>query len=75
MPKFATDFSYKSIINSFQKAGLIETGGDDWNIYWGRLPTFDILERMGPNQKINHFPGSKNLGHKDNLWRNYARLK
>lgn len=30
---------------------------------------------IGETQKINHFPGTFNIGRKDRLWKNYQKLR
>ena len=46
--------------------------GDAWccdrvrrSVLWSTHPTGELLNGMKPNQKTNHFPGSQNLGRKD----------
>jgi tubulin polyglutamylase TTLL6/13 len=49
---------------------------DDWNIQWyDTYISTDTLRAMCPYQKINHFPGSYNLGRKNLLARNLAKMR
>jgi tubulin polyglutamylase TTLL6/13 len=49
---------------------------DDWNICWyDTYISEDDLRRMLPFQKINHFPCSYNLGKKNLLCKNLAKLR
>lgn len=47
---------------------MIETEGSDWRILWvsGAFRP-SVFDNMQANQKINHFPGSTELTHKDRL--------
>ncbi|XP_019410164.1 PREDICTED: tubulin polyglutamylase TTLL4 isoform X1 [Crocodylus porosus] len=47
----------------------------DWLGCWGhhmKSPAFRIIKE---HQKINHFPGSFQIGRKDRLWRNLAKMQ
>ena len=49
---------------------------DDWHIQWhDTYISNETLRGMLPYQKINHFPGSYNLGRKNLLGRNLAKIK
>ena len=46
-----------------------------FNLVWsGYIMPQDIKE-LNKYQKVNHFPGSNQLGRKDLLWRNMNRLR
>ncbi|KIY96565.1 Tubulin polyglutamylase TTLL5 [Monoraphidium neglectum] len=62
----------------FKQAGFKVTKGDAWSVLWGRpaeLLTEDVLRALGPFQRINHFPGTWELGRKDSLYRNVAAAR
>ena len=47
----------------------------DWIGYWGKhmkAPGFKVIREY---QKVNHFPGSFQIGRKDRLWRNLSKLQ
>ena len=49
---------------------------NDWNLMWyDTYISEDDLRKMLPYQKINHFPGSQQLGRKNNLAKNLAKLR
>jgi tubulin polyglutamylase TTLL6/13 len=49
---------------------------DDWNIQWfDTYISTDTLRSMLPFQKINHFPGSFELGRKNLLSKNISRMR
>ena len=48
--------------------------GHEWNALWGKLNNKRYRE-LGGYQKINHFPGTYNLGRKDSCARNIDRMR
>jgi len=46
----------------------------DWHATWGKHMKSVQFKDIKEGQKINHFPGTFNIGRKDRLWRNYHRL-
>ena len=49
---------------------------EEWDIYWNDLAlNTDLLPKMKPFQKINHFPGMMGLCKKNNLGRNINKMK
>ncbi|EAR97536.2 tubulin-tyrosine ligase family protein (macronuclear) [Tetrahymena thermophila SB210] len=49
---------------------------EEWNICWyDTYISEEVLRRMLPYQKINHFPGSHNLGKKNYLAANLTRMR
>eukprot|EP00931_Biecheleriopsis_adriatica_P087813 TRINITY_DN62229_c0_g1_i1.p1 TRINITY_DN62229_c0_g1~~TRINITY_DN62229_c0_g1_i1.p1 ORF type:complete len:798 (+),score=142.35 TRINITY_DN62229_c0_g1_i1:72-2465(+) len=68
---------YRSVVNSMQHGGLYRIGPETgkWCIYWGDIPKPEFLRSLNPFQKANHFPSSWNLGRKDLVWKNIARMK
>lgn len=46
----------------------------DWTATWGKHMKSPQFREVKSGQKINHFPGTFNIGRKDRLWKNYHRL-
>jgi len=46
----------------------------DWTATWGKHMKSPMFKEIKDCQKINHIPGTFNIGRKDRLWRNYHRL-
>jgi len=46
----------------------------DWSCTWGRHMKSPQFKEVKESQKINHFPGTFNIGRKDRLWKNYHKL-
>ncbi len=67
---------YNAVVNSFKNAGfqLIENS-PYWNVLWTGYTKFEEIREYNKYQKVNHFPGSVQLGRKDMLWKNMFRLK
>jgi len=68
---------YKAVVNTLQHGGLYRTavGSDKCCLFWGDHPKSDMVRRLNPFQKTNHFPGSWHLGRKDLLWKNVHRMQ
>ena len=47
--------------------------GSTYNVFWGHHLKEHQLQRLHPNQCVNHFPGSYTLGRKDYLWKNVSK--
>jgi len=47
---------------------------NDWTATWGKHMKSPLFKEIKESQKINHFPGTFNIGRKDRLWKNYHRL-
>lgn len=47
---------------------------NDWSATWGKHMKSPQFREVKSGQKINHFPGTFNIGRKDRLWKNYHRL-
>ena len=62
------------VTSSYEAAGFERTTGFDWNGFWGSKKK-DLLKKLNPYQKLNHFPGTWNLGRKDLLWMKISRMK
>ena len=58
-----------------REAGFKSTSGDQWIGYFGKHMKTTSFKTLSPSQKFNHFPGSFQLGRKDNLWRNLTKLQ
>jgi hypothetical protein len=83
-------YRYLSLRMSFKEAGILRVGpkelGDDgiedepddldlkWNIFWGRHLLAEQYQLINAFQKVNHFPGSTQLGRKDFLNVNLSRM-
>ena len=46
----------------------------DWSCTWGRHIKSPQFKEIKESQKLNHFPGTFNIGRKDRLWKNYHKL-
>merc|ERR1719507_2593833 len=46
----------------------------DWGATWGKHMKPPQFKEIKESQKINHFPGTFNIGRKDRLWKNYHKL-
>lgn len=69
---------YDCIQSVFVTSGLDcadDEEDDQWDICWGWLSTGEIIQNMNRHQRLNHFPGSKALGRKDSLWKNFSKMK
>lgn len=68
---------YNAVINILRQGGLFRVRAETnrWTVLWSLHPTPNQLQRIGPCQRANHYPGSFHLGRKDLLWRNIARLQ
>ena len=52
------------------------TEGHDWNVMWTNTSTKTYLyEGLNEHQRINHFPNSIELTHKDKLCANVVRMQ
>jgi len=53
---------------------LMRKNCTDWTCTWGRHMKSPMFKEIKESQKINHFPGTFNIGRKDRLWKNYHKL-
>uniref|UniRef100_A0A7S3R6Q4 Tubulin--tyrosine ligase-like protein 9 n=1 Tax=Dunaliella tertiolecta TaxID=3047 RepID=A0A7S3R6Q4_DUNTE len=60
---------------AFREAGWRVTKGKRWVVCWGSIFTAAEFAGLHEFQRVNHFPGTWELGRKDNLYRNVAALK
>lgn len=55
---------------------LVETQVNDWKIMWVSSHFKpNVFDNITPQQKINHFPGSTGITHKDSLAQNIRKQK
>ena len=67
---------YDCIKNVFTNSGLQQADEDEnWDICWGWFCVSENIQKMKKHQRFNHFPGSKALGRKDFLWKNFYKMK
>ncbi|KAF6362355.1 tubulin tyrosine ligase like 4 [Rhinolophus ferrumequinum] len=53
----------------------ISKKNDDWLGCWGHHMKSPGFRSIREHQKLNHFPGSFQIGRKDRLWRNLSRMQ
>ncbi|KAM9248698.1 tubulin monoglutamylase TTLL4 isoform 2-T2 [Dugong dugon] len=53
----------------------ISKRNDDWLGCWGHHMKSASFRSIREHQKLNHFPGSFQIGRKDRLWRNLSRMQ
>ncbi len=66
---------YNCIKSALRAAGFAETEGSSWNVLWSSPLQPETLRNFSKYQRCNHFPGTWQLGRKDNLWRNMSRMR
>ncbi|GMF27893.1 unnamed protein product [Phytophthora fragariaefolia] len=68
-------FLYNAITNSLRATNVRKTAATNtWNIFWGEhLKTHEYAALL-PFQRVNHFPGSFELGRKDRLCAHILRM-
>lgn len=47
----------------------------EWGGTWGKHMKAELFKELHEVQKINHLPGTFNIGRKDRLWKNYHKLR
>ena len=71
--------SANSIKTVLKNAGFARIKSDsaslNYNCLWGKVPPHEELAQMNVYQKVNHFPGTYNLGRKDSLARNLTKFR
>eukprot|EP00240_Pyramimonas_obovata_P013005 CAMPEP_0118955676 /NCGR_PEP_ID=MMETSP1169-20130426/60340_1 /TAXON_ID=36882 /ORGANISM="Pyramimonas obovata, Strain CCMP722" /LENGTH=255 /DNA_ID=CAMNT_0006903565 /DNA_START=234 /DNA_END=998 /DNA_ORIENTATION=+ len=71
-----TGICSNAVKQAFKKAGFRTTRGNNWNAMWANaLKPEEYSGIANRYQKINHFPGTWELGRKDKLYRNIARMR
>jgi hypothetical protein len=68
---------YNSVVNSLKAAGfrIISPNSSKWNVLWTGQTKPELLKEATKYQKVNHFPCSFQIGRKDLMYKNYARMK
>jgi hypothetical protein len=77
---FIKRYMYNAMRNVFKAANLhrlatTSHSGTSWNTFWGDHLKAAEYAALGPHQRVNHFPGSFELGRKDRLCRNLLRFR
>ena len=73
-----TTHIYNALINSCKGAGFAlidDVNSDMFNLTWTSYVLPPDIKELNQYQKVNHFPGSTQLGRKDLLWKNMNRLR
>ncbi|GBF87853.1 hypothetical protein Rsub_00565 [Raphidocelis subcapitata] len=63
---------------AFRTAGFRPARGQGWSVLWGRpgdVLAEETLRALGPFQRVNHFPGTWEMGRKDRLYRSIAAAR
>ncbi|KAG7392257.1 Tubulin polyglutamylase ttll4 [Phytophthora pseudosyringae] len=69
-------FLYNAITNSLHATNVRKTASSNtWNIFWGEHLKAQEFAALLPFQRVNHFPGSFELGRKDRLCAHLLRMK
>lgn len=71
-------FMYNAIAHVFKATNIRKataTTTTNWNIFWGHHLTASEFAALLPFQRVNHFPGSFELGRKDRLCSNLLRMR
>ncbi|XP_030236539.1 tubulin monoglutamylase TTLL4 isoform X2 [Gadus morhua] len=55
--------------------GCDDDGSHDWLGCWGHHMKSPLFKTIEEHQKLNHFPGSFQIGRKDRLWRNLSKMR
>lgn len=69
-----SNFNYEVVRLAFAKAGFKRIEEDDYLAFWGRHLPIPRYAELNPFQRVNHFPGSTQLGRKDYLHINLHRM-
>jgi tubulin polyglutamylase TTLL4 len=64
-----------SVRHALKRAGFVLTERDNWNARWSRPLQCKNFKDLLPYQKLNHFPGTFELGRKDRLHRSLRRMQ
>ena len=65
---------YNAVVNAFKFAGFKLIENSYYNVLWTSYTKHEEIKEHNKYQKVNHFPGSINLGRKDLLWKNMSRM-
>jgi tubulin polyglutamylase TTLL4 len=72
-PSTITPNVIKQLLN---RIGFTYTNrSSEWIGYWGKHMKSEVFRSIQHHQKVNHLPGSFQLGRKDYLWRNMAKMQ
>uniref|UniRef100_A0A1X7VMI8 Uncharacterized protein n=1 Tax=Amphimedon queenslandica TaxID=400682 RepID=A0A1X7VMI8_AMPQE len=64
------------IKHTLNKVGFTYTSkASEWIGYWGKHMKSEGFKTILPHQKVNHLPGSFQIGRKDRLWRNLSKMQ
>ena len=58
-----------------KNGGVDMVDQDNYNLLWTTYTKVDGVKELSEYQKVNHFPGSINLGRKDLLWRSIKKMQ
>jgi len=75
---YVTKWERNCVKNAFARAGFERLTGSDpkgFNGYWGKHLSHKEIAELNRFQKVNHFPGSWNIGRKDRLARTLLACK
>ena len=61
------------IVQIFHGIGC-SVDSNEWSGTWGKHMRSHMFKTLKDTQKLNHFPGTFQIGRKDRLWRNLQRL-
>lgn len=64
-----------AVNHAFRNAGFRITKGNNWNALWAGAMKGDEFHSINRMQKVNHFPGTWELGRKDKLYRNLGKFR
>lgn len=72
-----TTHIYNSVVNTLKTAGfrIVGPGSSKWNVQWTGQTKPEHLKDATKYQKLNHFPQSFQVGRKDMMWKNIARMR
>jgi tubulin polyglutamylase TTLL4 len=65
---------YNAVVNAFKHAGFKLIENSYYNVLWTSYTKPEEIGNHNKYQKVNHYPGSINLGRKDLLWKNMYRM-
>ncbi|XP_022080086.1 tubulin polyglutamylase TTLL4-like isoform X2 [Acanthaster planci] len=64
------------IKNCIARSGFRATRkANEWLGYWGKHMKANAFKMVREHQKVNHLPGSFQIGRKDRLWRNLYKMQ
>jgi len=62
--------------NVIARTGFVpSTKRREWIGYWGKHMKATAFRNIQPHQKVNHFPGTFEIGRKDKLWKNLNKAQ